>query len=93
MKPDSLLFQSSSALPAEIEENLIILHTKSGLYIELNPSGKVIWDLLREPIGIQSLHEKIKLEYKNLSSEDLEEINHFLKEGIEKGIIEENESI
>lgn len=61
------LNRSKSIVFTEVDDSAILLNTISGKYIELNKSGKIIWDLIKNGSNYEDLLFKLKnnFEYGN----------------------------
>lgn len=79
----STISKNQEILTTEIENELGLLNISSGVYYSLNATGKVIWDLLNDPVPVNSLISQIRNNYdvdEETCREDVFEIlNHMYK--------------
>ena len=62
--------KNKNTISAQLEKSIVLLNLESGEYIQLNESGKEIWDLLDDLTSIQDLIKKLEQVYpvdKNIS--------------------------
>jgi len=50
--------QHPDALATEVGSVIVILHTQTGMFHQLNPVGSYLWSQLAEPIEFNALEEK-----------------------------------
>ncbi len=60
---DSIVVAAPDQIACDLQGDLLILHTASGIYYGLDPLGKRIWDLLREPRSVSLIRDVILEEY------------------------------
>ncbi len=61
---DRVVVQASAqTLSAELEGEMVILHTPSGQYYGLNDVGTRIWQIIQGSVTLRLLVERLKLEY------------------------------
>ncbi len=79
--------RSQNCLGVEIEGNLIILNTSNGIYFELNPTAKIVWELIEKESEIEKIIDHIISEYEIDEQLAEKEILNFIKKSIEQEII------
>lgn len=57
------IFRSSEQVSTLLQGETVILHVQSGKYYNLNPVGSRIWELIEQPVTIQSIIHVIESEY------------------------------
>lgn len=55
--------KNKNTISAQLEKSIVLLNLESGEYIQLNESGKEIWDLLDDLTSIQDLIKKLEQVY------------------------------
>ena len=56
---NTILQQNDSLITSEIDDELLILDSKTGEYFKIDPIGLSIWKLLTEPTKVQQLLDKL----------------------------------
>jgi hypothetical protein len=73
-------------LVSELGKEAVMMDIDNGNYIGLNETGKVIWDLIEEPLKVEDLIEKLVQKYDiskdQCSSETLEYLNRMQEQNI-----------
>lgn len=87
--PDiSVIFVTKEAVHCDLEEEVVILGLKDGVYYGLNPVGSFIWKFIQEPVSVKEIKEAILKEYdvdEETCNNDLQEL---LGDLLDKGLIE-----
>lgn len=81
--------RSESAVSVNIEGEEIILESRSGNYLALNPVAADVWDLLRTPKLINELIEAIIAIYEVEEPQCSQDIERLLSAMSDAGIVEE----
>lgn len=87
----SLVFVNKESFSCNLEDEVVILGIKDGIYYGLDSVGSFIWDLLKEPISVNDIRDSIMEKYevdKNTCEADLQ---IFLKSLLDKGLLEVQE--
>ena len=75
---------------SELDDQFCLFDSKSAKYYILNSTGSTIWRLLDEPIKFNNLLEKL-LDFYEFEKEIIKkDVNEFLKNAIEIGILNKN---
>ena len=53
------LQQNHSLITSQIDDELLILDSRTGEYFKIDPVGLSIWKLLKEPIEVQQLLDQL----------------------------------
>lgn len=72
------IFKNDSCISTELEDNLIILNTDSGIYFELNFSGAFIWKLLDDENDLNSIKSLIVNKFNLTEPEAEEDLKSFI---------------
>ena len=84
---------SNECLKTEVDNNLIILNTNSGKFIEVNATGKAIIKIIEtNNYTANMVIESLKLDFDEDNSLIEKDTLQFIKKAIEIGIITENET-
>jgi hypothetical protein len=59
----SFVAVTSDQVACEMQGELLILQTASGIYYGLDPIGKRVWDQLSEPKPVGSIRDALLVEY------------------------------
>ena len=84
----SVISVTKEAVHCDLEDEVVILGLKDGVYYGLNPVGAFIWNLIQKPITIKEIKEAILNEYdveEEVCEKDLIELLSHLEE---KNLIE-----
>jgi hypothetical protein len=73
---------------ANLEDEVVILSLKDGVYYGLNPVGARIWNLLQEPRTVSEIRDIILQEYETSPQRCEEDLRRLLQEMDDKGLIE-----
>lgn len=59
----SVISVTKEAVHCDLEDEVVILGLKDGVYYGLNPVGAFIWNLVQKPITVKEIKEAILNEY------------------------------
>jgi len=83
---------SNECLKTEVDNNLIILNTNSGKFIEVNATGKAIIKIIEtNNYSVNMVVERLKLDFEEENNLIEKDTLQFIKKAIEIGIIIEND--
>ncbi len=87
--PDiSVISVTKEAVHCDLEEEVVILGLKDGVYYGLNPVGSFIWKLIQKPVSFKEIKEAVLAEY-DVEEETCEnDLQELLGDLLEKGLIE-----
>ncbi len=87
--PDiSVISVTKEAVHCDLEDEVVILGLKDGVYYGLNPVGSFIWKLIQKPISVGEIKEAILKEY-DVDEETCEnDLQELLDDLLDKGLIE-----
>jgi len=83
----SVISVTKEAVHCDVEDEVVILGLKNGVYYGLNPVGAFIWNLIQKPKTVSEIRNAVLDEYdveKEVCEKDLMEL---LGELLDKGII------
>jgi len=83
--------RKSDAISGKLEDEQVILDIEKGKYFSLNPVATLIWEILEQPLAIDTLCEKLVEEYDVEPEKCRVETNEYLQEMIKLGLIREIE--
>lgn len=83
---------SDDCLKTEVDNNLIILNTSSGKFLEVNATGKAIIKIIEtNNYSANMVVERLKLDFEEENNLIEKDTLQFIKKAIEIGIIIEND--
>ncbi len=86
---DSFVVLSDGQVCAELlDEEVVILSFKDGMYYGLNPVGARIWNLIQEPIRVREVRDSLLEEFQVDPVRCARELRELLRELADKGLIE-----
>ena len=87
--PDkSVISVTKEAVHCDLEEEVVILGLKDGVYYGLNPVGTFIWKLIQKPVSFKEIKEAVLAEY-DVEEETCEnDLQELLGDLLDKGLIE-----
>jgi len=68
IQEDSLVAVVPDQVACEMQEDLVILQTATGVYFGLDPVAKRVWSLLSEPKRVGSIRDQLLDGFENLYS-------------------------
>ncbi|MFA5353976.1 MAG: PqqD family peptide modification chaperone [Thermodesulfovibrionales bacterium] len=71
-----------------MDDEIVILNTKNGVYYSLNSVGGFIWEVLKEPKRLEVIVENVLQEYDVEYQQCKEDVLHIVQEMIKEGIAE-----
>lgn len=84
----SVVNVSKDVVHCDVEDEVIILGLKEGIYYSLNPVGTFIWNIIQNPKSLNEIHSAILKEYDIGKEESETDLMELLNELLDKGIIE-----
>ena len=84
----SVISVTKDAVHCDVEDEVVILGLKDGVYYGLNPVGAFIWDFIQEPKTVAEIQDAVLEEY-DVSEEVCEkDLIELITELSDKGLIE-----
>lgn len=84
----SVISVTKEAVHCDLEDEVVILGLKDGVYYGLNPVGSFIWKLIQKPISVKEIKEAILKEY-DVDEETCEnDLQELLGDLLDKGLVE-----
>lgn len=80
--------RSPNHLGCEVGDEKVILHTRSGQYLGMNPVAAFIWDLLATPRQATELVQEIVARYEVDSATATSDVDTFIADLSDAGLIE-----
>lgn len=96
LSKSSVIKISKESVHCDVEDEVVILSMKDGVYYGLNPVGAYIWNIIRKPKSVSEILSAIIEEYDVGNEESETDLMELLNELLDKGLIEvkdENTSI
>ncbi len=83
----SVVTVSKDYVYCNVEDELVLLGMKDGIYYGLNPIGAFIWEKIKEPKTIDEVRDAILEEYDVSEEESEKDLIELLGEMATKGLI------
>ncbi len=87
---DNIISRADGKISTEIDGETVILDMESGVYVGLDDIGTSIWSLIKEGILLENLLNEFLLEYEVESQQCLDDLQEFLSELVDGGLIKVN---
>ena len=87
---DSLFSQKSGNIVSDMDGEKVMLSIQSGKYYNLGELGGEIWELMKEPISIETIVATLLARYDVEQTECEEQVAAFLNQLLEEGLIIKN---
>lgn len=72
----------------KMEDDVVILNTSSGVYFGLDPVGRRVWDLIQEPMAVDTLRDTLMADYEVDADRCMHDLLALLAKLAEHGLIE-----
>jgi len=79
---------TKEAVHCSVEEEVVILSLKNGVYYGLNPVGAFIWNLIQKPKTLKEVRNAVLLEFEVDEEECMEDLYELIGELLKKNLIE-----
>ena len=80
--------RSANQLGCEVGDERVVLQTKSGQYLGMNPVGAFIWDLLATPLKSSELVQEVVARYDVAPATAQADVDAFIADLSTAGLIE-----
>jgi Coenzyme PQQ synthesis protein D (PqqD) len=80
--------KDAHTLSSQVADEIVMLDTKTGDYIGLNPIGSSIWEKIARPVTVENLCNALLEEYEVTEQQCKDETLSFLNELNESGLLE-----
>lgn len=87
MADDALVEREPTMIAAEVEDDVVLLHIKSGMFYQLNKVGARIWLLLETPATVAALCARLQESFEVTPQACREATVEFLDQLSEKGAV------
>lgn len=88
LRDDTIVVATPDQVACDLQGELLVLNTASGVYYGLDPVGKRIWSLLREPHRVSAIRDVLLNEY-NVDRERCDQdLRALLQDMARNGLIE-----
>ncbi len=85
----STISVTKEAVHCDVEEEVVILSMKDGVYYGLNPVGAFIWNQIQKPKKVEEIRDSILEEFDVEKKECEADLMQLLGELLEKNLIED----
>lgn len=83
-----IITKSDTFLEAEMGEELVMMSMENNAYYGFDKIGKIIWEMLKEPISIQTLLDRLTERYDVSEQQCLDDITPFLEKLRDENLID-----
>ena len=84
----SVISVTNEAVHCDVEDEVVILGLKDGVYYGLNPVGAFIWGIIQEPKTVAEIKDAVLDEYDVSEEVCKRDLTELLAELSDKGLIE-----
>lgn len=84
---DSILIALQDQVYTNLEDEVVILSLKDGVYYGLNPVGARVWNLLQEPRSVKEIGDILLAEFEVEPKRCEEDLMRLLQELASRGLI------
>lgn len=84
-----VLLRNQTLYTTEIDNDLVMMDAEQGFYFSLNPTAKVIWEVLASPTSYQDMINTLQNRYQLDEERCKSDINPFLQEMLKYRLIEQ----
>jgi Coenzyme PQQ synthesis protein D (PqqD) len=84
----SIVKVSKEVVHCNVEDEVVILGMKDGVYYGLNPIGSLIWTIIEKPKSVDEILNTILKEYNVNIEESESDLLELLTDLLDKGLIE-----
>ena len=88
MLQDKRVVASKQQIAADMQGESVILDLKSGIYFGLNQVGTRVWELVQQPIAVQTVQQTIFNEYAVEAERCEQDIQTLLEKLLDAGLLE-----
>ena len=88
MLQDKHVVATNQQVAADMMGEAVILNIDSGIYFGLNPVGTRIWELVQQPISMQSIQQTVLNEYDVDPERCEQDVQRLLGKLLEAGLVE-----
>ena len=84
----SIIEVTKESVHCSVEEEVVILSLKNGVYYGLNPVGAFIWNLIQKPKTLEEVRDAVLQEFDVNEEECMKDLNELIGELLKKNLIE-----
>ena len=92
MTMQTILVRKAEIMAADMNGSTVMMDIQTGKYYNLGEVGGVIWDLLEQPIAVETLIEKLLKKYSVPRGECEKDTVQFLQQLMSRGLVSEAEA-
>jgi hypothetical protein len=87
LTPESVVTAAPDQVSCQVDDEAALLNLQTGVYYGLDAMGAYLWALLREPVSVQTLQERVQREYNAEPATVAADVAEFLEEMLAAGLI------
>ena len=84
--------RNEQIIDGELDDNQVMMHIEKGKYFGLNPVGKRIWELIKEPKSVADITQSLLAEFDVTEVQCSSEVQDFLDKAVKCDIVEKYEA-
>lgn len=85
--PDTIISRSETVFFNRFNDDVVMMDIEKGTYYGLESVAAEIWKLVKEPISVNSLCEKLTAEYNIAPEQCRQDVTVFLQELLNRNVI------
>ncbi len=85
---DSVIVRTDEVMTAPLDQEVVILNLTKNDYVNLNPVGKRIWDLLEKPLRVSDLCQKLSDQFDATPDQIAADVLPFLNQLHDESLID-----
>jgi hypothetical protein len=85
---DTVVWASDTVLASPLGGEVVLLEPEEGIYYSLNEVGAQIWEIIRDPVAVDSICRRISEEYDVDPEECREDVLRLITELLDHGLAE-----
>ncbi len=83
--------RNEQIIDGELDDNQVMMHIEKGKYFGLNPVGKRIWELIKEPKSFPEITQNLMSEFDVTEAQCTSEVRDFLDKAVKCDIVQKYE--
>jgi hypothetical protein len=87
LNKQSVISKNSSIISSKMDNEVVMMSIDKGNYYGLNPVAAEIWEMLKEPMTIQSICDRLMIEFDVELDKCYNEVIVFIEKLVNEGLI------
>jgi len=85
--------RNEQIIDGELDDNQVMMHLEKGKYFGLNPVGKRIWEMIKQPKSFDEITAILLSEFEVAEAQCFQEAQAFLEKAVQYDIIKKGETL